>query len=129
MLQEFHRFVPENTFVSANDETSRAKAFEDTMEMALIFVRSRGEDQNIIDISDAEGDVAKNIIYHPLRGGPCTEEAETGVKKCVCTKGCGDGGLWDVGGIHGNLIVTLEGVQLRKYLHPMKIGRDISDVG
>ena len=40
MPQEFHRFGPENTFVLANDETSRAKVLEDTMEMALMFVKS-----------------------------------------------------------------------------------------
>ena len=99
------------------------------MEMVLMFIRSRGEDQNIIDVSNAEGEVAENIIHHPLKGGPCIVEAKTGVIKCVCTKGHGDGGLWNVGGIHGNLIVTLEEVQLRKHLCPMQIGCDVSNVG
>ena len=70
MPQEFHRLGPENTFVLANDKTSRAEAFEDMIKMALMFVRSQGEDQNIVDISDAEGKVAENIIHHSLKGGP-----------------------------------------------------------
>ena len=128
MPQKFHRFGPENTFVLANDETSRKEALEDTMEMALMFIRGRGEDQNIINVDGAEGEVTKNVVHHSLKGGPGIVEAEVGVIKSVCTKGGDDGGLWNVSGIHGNLIVTLQEVQLRKYLCPMKIGHDISEV-
>ena len=128
MPQKFHRFGPESTFVLANDETRRTEALEDTMEMALMFIRSRGEDQNIINVGDAEGEVTENVVHHSLKGGPGIVEAKVGVIKSVCTKGGGDGGLWNVSGIHGNLIATLKEVQLKKYLCPKKIGHDISEV-
>ena len=88
------------------------------MKMAPVFVWSRRKDKNIIDVGNTEGEVVKDIIPHALKGGP-------GVSK---TK-AGDGGLQDVGGIHGDLIVSLQEVQLREDFRPVKIGPEIGDVG
>ena len=82
------------------------------MKMAPVFVWSRRKDKNIVDVGGAEGEVAEDIIHHVLKGGPSISEAKAGVLKCVSPKGRGDGGLLDISRIHGDLIVTLQKVQL-----------------
>ena len=99
------------------------------MKMAPVFVWSRRKDQNIVDVGDAEGEITEDIIHHALKGGPGISEVEAGVVICLCSKGHGDGGLRNIGWIHGNLIVTLQEVQLREDFCPMKIGRNVGDVG
>ena len=99
------------------------------MKMAPVFVWSRRKDKNIIDIGDAKGEITEDIIHHPLKGGPGVSEAKAGVVKCVCSEGCADCGLRNIGWNHGDLIVTLQEVQLRKDFFSMKIGHDIGDVG
>ena len=99
------------------------------MKMAPVFVWSRREYKNIADVDDAEGEVAEDIIHHALKGGPGVSEAKAGIIKCVSSKERGNGGLRDIGGIHGDLIVTLQEVQLREDFRPVKIGRGVGDVG
>ena len=82
------------------------------MKVAPVSVWSRRKDKNIVDVGNAEGEVAEDIIHHVLKGGPIVSEANAGVIKCVSPKGRGDGGLRDIGVIHGDLIVTLQEVQL-----------------
>ena len=98
------------------------------MKMVPVFVWSRRKDKNIVDVGDAEGEITEDIINHALKGGPDVSEAEA-VVKCVSSKGRGDGGLRNIGGIHGDLIVTFQEVQLREDFRPMKIGCDVGDVG
>ena len=99
------------------------------MKMAPVFVWSRRKDKNVVNVGDAEGEVAEDIIRHALKGGPGVSEAKAGVIKSVRPKGRGDGSLWDIGEIHGDLIVTLQEVQLREDFRPVKIGCDVGDVG
>ena len=103
---------------------------DDLMKMAPVFVWSRRKDKNIVDVGDA-GEVAEDIIHHALKGGPGVSEAKAGVIKCVSPKRRGDGGLRDFGGIHGDLMVTLQNqeVQLREDFRTVKIGCDVGDVG
>ena len=56
------------------------------MKMVLVFVWSRGKDKNIVDVCDAEGEIAEDIIHHSLKGDPGVSEAEAGVIKCVCSE-------------------------------------------
>ena len=99
------------------------------MKMAPVFVWSRRKDKDIVDVADEKGEITEDITHHPLKGGPGVSEAEAGVVKCVCSKECGDGGLWNIGWIHGDLIVTLQEVQFQEDFRPMKIGHDVGDVG
>ena len=99
------------------------------MKMAPVFIWSRRKDKNIVDVGDAEGEVAEDITHHALKGGSGVSEAKEGVTKCVGPKGRGDGGLRNINGIHGDLTVTLQEVQLREDLRPVKIGCDVCDVG
>ena len=52
------------------------------MKMASVFIWSRRKDKNIVDVGDAEGEVAEDIIHHALKGSPGISEAKAGVMKC-----------------------------------------------
>ena len=129
MAQEIDLLSPEDTFVVVEDKTSGAETFEDQMKVTLVLFRSGEEDKDVIDVSDAEGEIAENGVYHPLKGGTSVTKAKTGVVEGVGAKGHGDGGLQDVVWIHGNLVVVLQEVQLGEYFRPMEIGGDVCDVG
>ena len=88
------------------------------MKMAPVFVWSRRKDKNIVDVGDAEREVAEDIIHHKLKGGPDVSEAKAGVIKCVSPKGSGDGSLWNIGRIHGDLIVTFRRSNFGKIFAP-----------
>ena len=129
MAQECDLFGPEDAFVVAEDETSRAEAFKDQMQVAPVFFGGRGEDGDVFDVGDAEGEVAEDGVYHPLKGGTSIVKAKTGVVESVGAKGRGDGGLQDVVWMHGDLVVALQEAQFEEYLHPVEVGGDVCDVG
>ena len=80
------------------------------MKMVPVFVWSRREDKNIIDVDNAKGEIAEDSIDHALKGGPGVSEAKAGVIEYLCSKRSGDGGLWNISMIHRHLIVTLQEV-------------------
>ena len=59
------------------------------------------------------------MSYHPLKGRTSVAKAKTGVVESVGAKGRGDGGLWDVVWMHGDLVVALQEVQFGEYLRPV----------
>ena len=99
------------------------------MKMAPVFVWSRRKDKNIVDLGNEEGEAAEDIIHHALKGGPGVSEAKAGVIRYLSPKGRSDGSLRDIDGIHGDLIVTFQEVQLQEDFCPVKVGRDVSYVG
>ena len=105
MAQEVDLFGPEDSFVVAEDETSGVEAFKDQMQVAPVFFGGRGEDEDVIDIGNTEGEIAEDGVYHPLKGGTSVAKAKTGVVESVGAKGCGDGGLRDVVWMHRDLVV------------------------
>ena len=125
MAQEVHLFGPEDAFVVAEDETSRAEAFKDQMQVAPVFFGGRGADEDVVDVGDAEGEIAEDGIYHLLKGSTSIAKAKTGVVEGVGAEGSGDGGLWDVVWMHGDLVVALQKVQFGEYLCPVEVGGDI----
>ena len=129
MAQEVDLFGPEDAFVVAEDKTSRAEAFKDQMQVAPVFFGSRGEDKDVIDVGDAEGEIAEDGVYHPLKGGTSVAKAKTGVVESIGDEGRGDGGLSDVVWMHGDLVVALQEVQFGEYLLPVEVGGDVCDVG
>ena len=38
-----------------------------------------GENEDVIDVGDAKGEIAEDGVYHPLKGGASVAKAETGV--------------------------------------------------
>ena len=65
------------------------------------------ENEDVIDVGDAEGEIAEDGVYHPLKGGTSVAKAKTGVVESVGAEGRGDGGLRDVVWVHGDLVVAL----------------------
>ena len=59
MAQEVDLFGPEDSFVVP-------EAFKDQMQVAPVFFGGRGEDKDVIDVGDAEGEIAEDGVYHPL---------------------------------------------------------------
>ena len=96
--------------------------------MMPVLFRRGGEDKDIIDVGDAEGEIAEDSVYHPLKGGTNIVKAKIGVVEGVGAKGRGNGGLWDVVRMHGDLVVALQEVQFEEYLRPMEVGGDICGV-
>ena len=78
------------------------------MKMAPVFVWSRREDKNIVDVGGAEGEIAEDSRLSIMCWKVALAKAE--VIECIRSKGRGDGGLWDIEGIHRHLIVTLQEV-------------------
>ena len=72
-----------------------------------MFFGGRREDEDVIDVGDTEGEIAEDCVYHPLKGGTSVAKAKTGVVESVGAEGRGDGGLWDVIWMHGDLVVAL----------------------
>ena len=66
-----------------------------------------GENEDVIDVGNAEGEIAEDGVYHPLKGGASIAKAETGVVESVGAEGRGDVGLRDVVWMHGDLVVAL----------------------
>ena len=62
MAQEVDLFGPKDAFVMAEDETSGAEAFKDQMQVAPAFFGGRGEDEDVIDVGDAEGEIAEDGV-------------------------------------------------------------------
>ena len=104
--QEIDLFGPKDAFVVSEDETGSLKAFEDQLEMAPVLFRSGGENEDVIDVGDAEGEITKDGVYHSLKGGTSITKAKAGVIEGVGADGCGDGSLGNVVWMHGDLIVS-----------------------
>ena len=77
MAQEVDLFGLKDAFVVAEDETSGAEAFKDQMQVAPVFFGGRGEDEDVIDVGDAEGEIAEDDVYHSLKGGTSVTKAKT----------------------------------------------------
>ena len=86
MAQEVDLFGPEDAFAMAEDETSGVEVFKDQMQVAPVFFGGRGEDEDVIDIGDAEGDITEDGVYHPLKGSTSIAKAKTGVVESVGTE-------------------------------------------
>ena len=129
MAQEIDLFGPEHTFVVAEDKITGAEAFKDQVKVMPVLFRSGGEDKDFIDIGDTEGEIAEDGVYHPLKSGTSIVKAKVGVVEGVGAEGRSDGGLRDVVGMHGDLVVTLQEVQLGEYLCPVEVVGDVCDVG
>ena len=129
MAKEVDLFGPEDAFVVSEDKTSGVEAFKGQMQVASVFFGSRGEDKDVVDIGDAEGEIAKDGVYHPLKGGTSVVKAKIGVVEGVGAEGRGDGGLRDVVWMHGDLVVAVQEVQFGEYLCPVEVGGDVCDVG
>ena len=127
MAQEVDLFGPKDAFVVAEDQTSGAEAFKDQMQVVPVFFGGRGEDEDVINIGDAEAEITEDGVYHPLKGGTSVAKAKTGVVESVGAEGRGDGGLRDVVWMHGDLVVALQEVQFGEYLHPVEVGGDVCD--
>ena len=129
MAQEVDLLGPEDTFVMSEDETSGAEAFKEQMQVASVFFSGKEEDEAVIDVGDTEGEIVEDGVYHPLKGGTKVAKAKTGVVESVGAEGHGDGGLWNVIWMHGDLIVALQEVQFGEHLHPVEVGGDVCDIG
>ena len=107
MAQEVYLLSPEDAFVVAEDETSGAETFKDQVQVAPVLFGGGGEDEDVINVGDAEGEIAEDNVYHPLKGGASVAKATAGVVESVGAEGRGDGGLRDVVWMHGDLVVAL----------------------
>ena len=87
------------------------ETFKDQVKVTPVLFRIGGEDKDVIDVGDAEGEIAEDGINHPLKGGTSVAKAKTGVVEGAGAEGCGDGSLRDVVGVHGDLVVALQEVQ------------------
>ena len=58
MSKEVGLLGPEDTFVVEEDKTSRAVTFKDQVQVMLVLFRSGGEDEDVIDVGDAEEAIA-----------------------------------------------------------------------
>ena len=66
-----------------------------------------GENKDVIDVGDTEGEIAEDGVYHPLKSVVRVAKTKTGVVERVGAEGRGDGGLRDVVWMHGDLVVAL----------------------
>ena len=110
MAQEVDLFGPEYTFVVAEDKAGGAETFKNQVKVTPVLFRIGGEDEDVIDVGDTEGEIAEDGVNHLLKGGTSVAKAKTGVVEGLGVKGCGDGGLRDVVGMHGDLVVALQDV-------------------
>ena len=76
------------------------------MQVTPVRLGGGGEDEDVIDIGDAEGKIGKDGVYHPLKGSTSVAKAKTGVVEGVGAEVCGDGGFQDVIWVHGDLVVA-----------------------
>ena len=111
MAQEVDLFGPEDTSVMAEDKAGRAETFKDQVKVKPVLFSIGGEDEDVIDVGDAEGEIAEDGVNHPLKGGTSIRKAKTGVVEGVGAKGHADGGLRDVIRMHVDLVVALQEVQ------------------
>ena len=107
MAKEVDLFSPEDAFVVAEDKTSGVEAFEDQVQVAPVLFGSGGENEDVIDVGDTEGEIAEVGVYHPLKCGASVVKAKRGVVESVDAEGRGDGGLRDVVWMHRDLVVAL----------------------
>ena len=112
VTQEIHFLGSEDTFIMAEDEASGAETFEDQVQETPVLLGGGGEDEDVIDIGDAEEKIAEDGVYHPLKDSTSVAKAKTGVVEGVGAEGRGDGSLRDVVWVHGDLVVALQEVQL-----------------
>ena len=57
MAQEIDLLGHEDTFVMVENKTSGAETFEDQMKVTAVLFRSGGEDEDVIDVGGAEGEI------------------------------------------------------------------------
>ena len=72
------------------------------------------ENQNIIQVDEADRQITKDSVHHPLKGLSSISEAKREAEKLKEVKGGDDGGLWDVCRMYWNLEITLLKVKFRK---------------
>ena len=107
MAQEVDLLSPEDAFVVAEDETSGAEMFKDQVQVAPVLFGGGGENEDVIDVGDAEVEIAEDGVYLLLKGGASVAKAKTGVVESVGVERRGYGGLRDVVWMHGDLVVAL----------------------
>ena len=93
MAQEVDLLSPEDAFVVAEDETSGTDAFKDQVQVAPVLFGGGGEDEDVIDVGNAEGEIAEDGDYHPLKGGASVAKAKAGIVESVGAEGRDDGSL------------------------------------
>ena len=76
------------------------------MKVTSVLFWIGGEDEDVIDLGDAEGEIAEDSVNHPLKGGTSVAKAKTGVVEGVGAEGRGDGGLRDVVGMSSGCMGT-----------------------
>ena len=96
-----------NTLLQVDGEAIEAAEVEDTVEVKLMIRQGASENQNIIQVDEAERQITKDSVHHLLKHLNSISEAKREAEKLKEAKVGDDGGLWDVCRAHWNLEITL----------------------
>ena len=89
-----------NKLLQVDGEAVEAAEVKDAAEVKLMIRQGAGETQNIIQVEEAERQITKDSVHHPLKSLSSIPEAIREAEKLKGAKGGDDGGLWDVGRAH-----------------------------
>ena len=81
MAEELHFGFGQGTLLWMKYETILPKALKNDPQMLKVLLDCPGEDEDVIDVHRAEGQVPQDHIHRPLEGGPSIAEPEAGEVK------------------------------------------------
>ena len=82
-----------NTLLKVDGEAVEAAEVEDVAEVKLMISQGVGENQNIIQVDEAEWQITKDSVHHPLKRLSSIPEAKRKAKKLKEAKSGEDGNL------------------------------------
>ena len=129
MAEELHFSLGQGTLLWVQNEAVLPKALKNCPQVLKMFFDCSGEDEDIVDVHRAEGQVPQDHIHRPLEGGPSVAEPEAGEVEREGTEGRRHGGLRYIFRGHRNLIIALGEVQLGEDLGAVQVGCHVRNVG
>ena len=113
----------------ADEEAVVSQEAENLAEMVEVGTAVRTGDQDVIQVDKTERETVEDPVHEPLEGLGGVPQTEGHPEELEQTKGGDDGGLGDVIGGHGDLVVPLKEVNLGEDGAAMEVIGKILDVG
>ena len=82
--------------------------------MEAVLVQGHGGHQDVVQVHKTEGEPSSNPVHQSLKGLCRILQAKGGSDELKTAKGCGDGGLGDILGVHRDLVVAPDQVHFGK---------------
>jgi hypothetical protein len=104
----------EDAFRRVNQDPVFLKPGEYSSQVLLVLLAGLGENEDIVQVRKTTVESSQHFVHESLERLGCVAEAKGHVEELEEAEGSCDGGLWNVVGMHRNLIVGSHQVDFGK---------------